>query len=89
MAEDTQSWQVGDARLTVRIIGLVGWLLKPVIERQRDAASFIGPQRDKSIVPVRELTFQALKPNQSWNTCRIIARPAERSGPRSPDVRHG
>ncbi len=38
-------------------------LLKPVIEKQRDAGDFIGPGRDKGIVPVRELTFQALKPN--------------------------
>lgn len=38
-------------------------LLKPVIERLPNAASFIGPNRDKTIVPVRELTFQALKPN--------------------------
>lgn len=38
-------------------------LLKPVIEAQPNAAAFIGPGRDKGIVPVRELTFQALKPN--------------------------
>jgi uracil DNA glycosylase len=38
-------------------------LLKPVIEAQPDAATFIGPRRDPNIVPVRELTFQALKPN--------------------------
>ncbi len=38
-------------------------LLKPVIEAQPDAATFIGPTRDPRIVPVRELTFQALKPN--------------------------
>ena len=46
------------------------WLpvLKPVIEAQRDAADFIGPSRDSAIVPVREMTFQALKPNppQDW-----------------------
>lgn len=43
-------------------------LLKSTIEAQPDAASFIGPSRDKSIVPVRELTFQALKPNppEKW-----------------------
>lgn len=28
-----------------------------------DEAAFIGPKRDPNIVPVRELTFQALKPN--------------------------
>ncbi|MEU6238251.1 ADP-ribosyltransferase domain-containing protein [Kitasatospora sp. NPDC047058] len=38
-------------------------LLKPVIEAQPDAASFIGPGRGPEVVPVRELTFQALKPN--------------------------
>jgi uracil DNA glycosylase len=38
-------------------------LLKPVIEAQPNAAAFIGPKRDPRIVPVRELTFQALKPN--------------------------
>ena len=38
-------------------------VLKPVIEAQRDAATYIGPSRDKAVVPVRELTFQALKPN--------------------------
>ncbi|MCX4694676.1 ADP-ribosyltransferase domain-containing protein [Streptomyces sp. NBC_01408] len=41
------------------------WLpvLKPVIEAQPDAASFIGPGRSPEVVPVRELTFQALKPH--------------------------
>ncbi|MFF0579789.1 ADP-ribosyltransferase domain-containing protein [Streptosporangium saharense] len=41
------------------------WLpvLKPVIERQARPDLFIGPGRDQQIVPVRELTFQALKPN--------------------------
>lgn len=38
-------------------------LLKPVIEAQPDAATFIGPGRGPQVVPVRELTFQALKPN--------------------------
>ncbi len=38
-------------------------LLKPTIESLPNAATFIGPSREKSIVPVRELTFQALKPN--------------------------
>jgi uracil DNA glycosylase len=38
-------------------------LLKPVIESQPAAATFIGPGRSPSVVPVRELTFQALKPN--------------------------
>jgi uracil DNA glycosylase len=43
-------------------------LLKPVIERQPRAAQFIGPGRGKHVVPVRELTFQALKPNppEGW-----------------------
>src|SRR5262245_54223777 len=38
-------------------------LLRPVIEARPSADSFIGPKRDSRIVPVRELTFQALKPN--------------------------
>ena len=37
-------------------------LLKPVIEAQPGAAAFIGPGRGPEVVPVRELTFQALKP---------------------------
>ena len=43
-------------------------LLKPVIEAQRDAADFIGTGRDSGIVPLREMTFQALKPNppEQW-----------------------
>ena len=38
-------------------------LLKPVIEAQPDAPEFVGPDRGPGVVPVRELTFQALKPN--------------------------
>lgn len=38
-------------------------LLKPVIEALPDAARFIGKDRSPEVVPVRELTFQALKPN--------------------------
>ncbi|MEU0742214.1 ADP-ribosyltransferase domain-containing protein [Streptomyces sp. NPDC006134] len=38
-------------------------LLKPVIEAQPDADAFIGPDRGPEVVPVRELTFQALKPH--------------------------
>ncbi|MFB8393448.1 ADP-ribosyltransferase domain-containing protein [Streptomyces yangpuensis] len=38
-------------------------LLRPVIEAQPDAASFIGAGRSPEVVPVRELTFQALKPH--------------------------
>ncbi|MFC4111597.1 ADP-ribosyltransferase domain-containing protein [Nonomuraea zeae] len=38
-------------------------LLKPVIEAQPNAATFIGLNRSPQAVPVRELTFQALKPN--------------------------
>lgn len=37
-------------------------ILAPVIEGLPNAAAFIGPARDKRMVPVRELTFQALKP---------------------------
>ncbi|MEV0828276.1 ADP-ribosyltransferase domain-containing protein [Nonomuraea rubra] len=38
-------------------------LLKPVIEAHPAAATFIGASRGPNVVPVRELTFQALKPN--------------------------
>ncbi|WP_043622666.1 ADP-ribosyltransferase domain-containing protein [Nonomuraea candida] len=38
-------------------------LLRPVIESQPGAEAFIGPGRGPDVVPVRELTFQALKPN--------------------------
>ncbi|MFJ8209412.1 ADP-ribosyltransferase domain-containing protein [Streptomyces sp. NPDC096033] len=38
-------------------------LLKPVIEAQPGAAQFIGQGRSPEVVPVRELTFQALKPH--------------------------
>src|SRR5690242_4170876 len=43
-------------------------LLRPVIEGLPKASTFVGPARDKRIVPVRELTFQALKPNppEKW-----------------------
>ena len=50
------------------------WLevLKPFLERQPDAHQFIGSARGKGVVPVRELTFQALKPNppERW---KVIA----------------
>lgn len=47
-------------------------LLKPVIEAQPAAPTFIGPGRSPRVVPVRELTFQALKPNppHKW---RVVA----------------
>ncbi|WP_432088152.1 ADP-ribosyltransferase domain-containing protein [Streptomyces sp. bgisy095] len=38
-------------------------LLAPVIGAQPGAADFIGPERSPEVVPVRELTFQALKPH--------------------------
>jgi hypothetical protein len=38
-------------------------LLQGTIEGLPGAENFIGPKRDKHIVPVRELTFQALKPH--------------------------
>ncbi|MEU8776998.1 ADP-ribosyltransferase domain-containing protein [Streptomyces sp. NPDC048606] len=38
-------------------------LLAPVIEAQPEAARFIGKGRSPEVVPVRELTFQALKPH--------------------------
>lgn len=46
--------------------GAEPWLprLGPVIAQQPDAAVFLGRDRPESIVPIRELTFQALKPNE-------------------------
>jgi uracil DNA glycosylase len=43
-------------------------ILQPILEAQPDAHAFIGPARAREVVPVRELTFQALKPNrpESW-----------------------
>eukprot|EP00928_Gymnodinium_smaydae_P042307 TRINITY_DN28501_c0_g1_i1.p1 TRINITY_DN28501_c0_g1~~TRINITY_DN28501_c0_g1_i1.p1 ORF type:complete len:693 (-),score=102.40 TRINITY_DN28501_c0_g1_i1:185-2065(-) len=38
-------------------------VLRPILEGLPQAAKYIGPGRDKRMVPVRELTFQALKPN--------------------------
>ncbi|MFG2428612.1 ADP-ribosyltransferase domain-containing protein [Streptomyces sp. NPDC048590] len=38
-------------------------LLKRHIELNRSGAEFIGPGRGPGVVPARELTFQALKPN--------------------------
>jgi len=38
-------------------------VIRPVLESLPSGADFIGPSRDKTIIPVRELTFQALKPN--------------------------
>lgn len=37
-------------------------ILTPVLESQQLAAKYIGPKRDARTVPVRELTFQAIKP---------------------------
>ncbi|MGK5523166.1 ADP-ribosyltransferase domain-containing protein, partial [Micromonospora sp. URMC 107] len=56
-------------------------LLKPVIEAQPDAATFIGPGRSPQVVPVRELTFQALKPNppHKWKVVVFGQNPYPRS----------
>ncbi|CAE7369032.1 ung [Symbiodinium natans] len=55
-------------------------ILKPVLESLSDAPSFIGPSRDKSIIPVRELTFQALKPNlpSGWRVVSLGQSPYPR-----------
>ncbi|MGW5777960.1 ADP-ribosyltransferase domain-containing protein [Streptomyces sp. NPDC003863] len=47
-------------------------LLAPVIEAQPGAGAFIGQKRSPEVVPVRELTFQALKPHppHKW---RVVA----------------
>jgi len=38
-------------------------ILRPIIEKRPNAATYVGPGRDKRMVPVREMTLQALKPN--------------------------
>lgn len=44
-------------------------LLGPTLRALPDAPQFLGVARDKTVVPVRELTFQALKPRPpaGWN----------------------
>ncbi|MCX4986496.1 ADP-ribosyltransferase domain-containing protein [Streptomyces sp. NBC_00572] len=56
-------------------------LLAPVIEAQPGAADFIGPQRSPEVVPVRELTFQALKPHppQKWKVVAFGQNPYPRA----------
>ena len=46
--------------------------LKGVLEQQPDVAKILGPKRGTDVVPVRELTFQALKPNppENWKLVR-------------------
>ncbi|GGW03345.1 hypothetical protein GCM10010230_38310 [Streptomyces narbonensis] len=55
-------------------------LLGPVIEAQHGAAGFIGPKRSPEVVPVRELTFQALKPHppQKWKVVAFGQNPYPR-----------
>ena len=55
-------------------------ILKPVLESLSDAPKFIGPSRDKQIIPVRELTFQALKPNapSGWRVVSLGQSPYPR-----------
>lgn len=57
-----------------------GALLRPIIEGLDHAAKFIGPTRNKRMVPVRELTFQALKPNppQGWRVVSLGQSPFPR-----------
>ncbi|MFE1908950.1 ADP-ribosyltransferase domain-containing protein [Streptomyces gardneri] len=55
-------------------------LLGPVIEAQPGATAFIGPKRSPEVVPVRELTFQALKPHppQKWKVVAFGQNPYPR-----------
>jgi len=55
-------------------------ILRPVLEKLPDAAAYIGPGRDRAIVPVRELTFQALKPNppSGWRVVSLGQSPFPR-----------
>lgn len=54
-----------DLKLAELFDGADAWgeALLPLLTRQPDVATYLGPTRSKAIVPVRELTFQALKPN--------------------------
>ncbi|MER7910304.1 ADP-ribosyltransferase domain-containing protein [Streptomyces sp. NPDC096068] len=56
-------------------------LLGPVIEARPGAADFIGPQRSPEVVPVRELTFQALKPHppHKWKVVAFGQNPYPRA----------
>jgi hypothetical protein len=53
-------------KLNALFAGGEAWL--PLLEAQPELADDLGPGRDNSIVPVRELTFQVLKPNppEAW-----------------------
>ncbi|MFD9246496.1 ADP-ribosyltransferase domain-containing protein [Streptomyces sp. NPDC059556] len=56
-------------------------LLAPVIEAQPGAAGGIGPKRSPEVVPVRELTFQALKPHppHKWKVVAFGQNPYPRA----------
>ncbi|MER5205523.1 macro domain-containing protein [Streptomyces sp. NPDC002825] len=56
-------------------------LLAPVIEAQPGAGAFIGPKRSPEVVPVRELTFQALKPHppHKWKVVAFGQNPYPRA----------
>ncbi|MFI8912515.1 ADP-ribosyltransferase domain-containing protein [Streptomyces sp. NPDC053513] len=56
-------------------------LLAPVIEAQPGAEAFIGPKRSPEVVPVRELTFQALKPHppHKWKVVAFGQNPYPRA----------
>eukprot|EP01059_Diplonema_ambulator_P014458 TRINITY_DN25370_c0_g1_i1.p1 TRINITY_DN25370_c0_g1~~TRINITY_DN25370_c0_g1_i1.p1 ORF type:complete len:564 (+),score=227.69 TRINITY_DN25370_c0_g1_i1:36-1694(+) len=55
-----------DDELGVLFSGAPQWkdAIAPIIQKQPQWETFLGASRDKDIVPVRELTFQALKPNE-------------------------
>ncbi|KOX25470.1 MULTISPECIES: ADP-ribosyltransferase domain-containing protein [unclassified Streptomyces] len=56
-------------------------LLGPVIAARPGAADFIGPGRSPEVVPVRELTFQALKPHppHKWKVVAFGQNPYPRA----------
>ncbi|GHG17927.1 hypothetical protein GCM10018791_35840 [Streptomyces zaomyceticus] len=56
-------------------------LLGPLIEAQPAAGDFIGPKRSPEVVPVRELTFQALKPHppKKWKVVAFGQNPYPRA----------
>ncbi|MFD8644288.1 ADP-ribosyltransferase domain-containing protein [Streptomyces zaomyceticus] len=84
-AEAQASSSSGDPLGLAELFGGGGepWLplLAPLIEAQPAAGEFIGPKRSPEVVPVRELTFQALKPHppKKWKVVAFGQNPYPRA----------
>lgn len=85
-ADNTRLKKVKISSLQLEQLFAGGWghiwepVIKSVIEKLYGAESYLGPDRDKSAMPVRELTFQALKPNKpaAWRVIIIGQNPYPR-----------